>query len=126
MNHSSREVAKGLRELADKLDSIPEFKFCSGIDDIVADKYFFTGDDSSRKKFIDAIKSLGAFRKEFTEDIFRAWCDFSGGVRLKFYAARSSVCTKRTVKVTKEVEVDEWDCDSILEQALAAEGIVGK
>jgi hypothetical protein len=69
------------------------------------------------------IRSLGGIKKEWHDGFVWLTREFEGGLKLKFYVPRDTVCTKRVVRteyVPERVipacnrEIIEWDCKPIL------------
>jgi hypothetical protein len=115
----THQLAVNLRKLADTLERLsPRRQWGSNIIVTCCD----TKTQEDLDLFLKDLKVLGSFTKIFNDENFQAHVSFGPDLKLILSTQRSSICTKRTVR--KEVEVEEWDCDSILDKALAKEGIV--
>lgn len=109
--NTNAEVTKGLRDLADFLDTHPEVKLND------PSHMVYVGS----RETLATIARLGGWRKVYTDDYFNLVRDFDGGVSLSVFTDRGSVCRKvvvgqRTVPATDErtVEIVEWVCDEPL------------
>ena len=111
---TTRDYAKALRELADFLDSRPEFTLPyysylhyreRGIENF---RYY-----SEKKPFLAAVKAIGAVKKSADQSEFTL---VAAGGLLQLSASRTSVC--RLVKPAQEAV---YECEPLLSQAEEAE-----
>lgn len=112
---TNAEYAQGLRQIAAWYEGHPDAPRPA----LKLEVFALAG---SPENIASVIRALGGVKKEYNESFIWLTRDF-GGVELKFYVARSAVCTKRVVSVqhipeqvvpARDVEVIEWDCKPIL------------
>lgn len=114
------DVIKSLRDLADWLESTPS----------APAPYFLTiytslsGKDHAKQ----LVREAGGIEKKYEGNSFELKKNFGDAVRYVSVVSRDAVCTARVVgtemkevpdyknipKVTKEVDIVEWDCDPLL------------
>lgn len=122
----------GLRKLADALEATPEVPLPHEGRACAISIYFH--DDTPERMAAAARAIPCSWQKQVREYEDSAWMDLHGsldGLTIELTAPRDTVCTRRVVgtetreveetvtpavtrKVTKEVDVVEWDCGSIL------------
>jgi hypothetical protein len=112
------QYARGLRELADFLDSHPDLPIFNCPD--VATHIW------NRKDFLNAVRAMGGAKKDYAGDYFKLVKTFTGGVTLRIQCERQTVC-ERVVTGEEEIEVFdltapkikvkrekyEWRCDPL-------------
>ena len=108
-NENVENIA-GLRELADYLEAHPL------LPKIRVLPYCDFWSKGSFPAFRDAMRAMGACKKELTDEKVRVSREFSGGIVLKFELDRDQVCKK----------IVTWDCgDSAMlaELGMMPEGV---
>ncbi len=112
MSDASDFVA-GLRALADWYEAHPEQRRPLGLLNVFV---------STKSDLIEATRALGTVQKNAYGAWFSVSRSFGGGVTLEVNIARGQVCTRRVVGTTmvpaqpaSVVEIEEWDCDPLLE-----------
>lgn len=110
LTEDQKAVISGLREMTDFLESHPAI--IDHVTPLCLLISFYSGDT-----FKDTVRGIGSFEKDADDTWFNAVKRF-GPHRIKFYTRRENVC--RQVTKTKRVKVTEWECDSILAEAVDA------
>jgi len=130
-----KDYISALREIADFYEAHPEVKL--PYEGITCPFGIF---GLTKTDIATTVRAFGKCKKVYGDDAVNIYKEFSGGVQLNIYTPRATVCTRvvvgtviETEKIIpgewvdevvvpqKEVEVAEWRCDPILEDAALTE-----
>jgi hypothetical protein len=129
--HYRDDKIKGLRALADWLESTPEALPDEPCWDGIHLNVWPDGTDDEKKQKIIALAQAGSIDKHYGGNYMDLRKDFGGGVKYEMSIKRDLVCTKRVVgtktvekrdpelveqvpMIEVEEDVVEWDCHPLL------------